>query len=67
VKDKIGDLHADSHRILNRWKNYFSHVLNLHRASDVSKKETHTAEPLIPDPSPFEVEIDIAKLKSIHH
>jgi hypothetical protein len=25
--------------------------------------EMHTAEPLVPDPSPFEVEIAIAKLK----
>jgi hypothetical protein len=25
--------------------------------------EIHTAEPLVPDPSPFEVEIAIAKLK----
>jgi hypothetical protein len=25
--------------------------------------EIHTAEPLVPDPSPFEVEIRIAKLK----
>jgi hypothetical protein len=34
VKDKIEDLLADSHNILNRWKNYFSQLLNMHRASD---------------------------------
>jgi hypothetical protein len=34
-----------------------------HRFSDVRQIETDTAEPLIPDPSPFEVEIDIAKFK----
>jgi hypothetical protein len=67
LKDKIGVLLADSHRILNRWKNYFSLILNLHRASDISQAERHTSEPLIPDPSPFEVVIDIAKLKSIDH
>jgi hypothetical protein len=37
--------------------------LNVYRASDVRQIEIHTAEPLVPDPSPFEVEIAIAKLK----
>jgi hypothetical protein len=49
--------------ILNRWKNYFSQLLNVHRASDVRLIEIHTAEPLVPDPCSFEVEIAIAKLK----
>jgi hypothetical protein len=35
VKDKNGDLLADLHKILNRWKNYFSQLLSVHRASDV--------------------------------
>jgi hypothetical protein len=48
---------------LNRWKNYFSQLLNIHRVSDVTQIEKHTAEPLVPEPSPFEVEIAIAKLK----
>jgi predicted metalloendopeptidase len=29
VKNKIGNLFADSHNILNRWKNYFSQLLNV--------------------------------------
>jgi hypothetical protein len=29
VKDENGDLLADSHNILNRWKNYFSQLLNV--------------------------------------
>jgi hypothetical protein len=37
--------------------------LNVHRFSDLRHIEIHTAEPLVPDPSLFEVEIDIAKLK----
>jgi hypothetical protein len=37
--------------------------LIVHRVSDVRKIEIHTAELLVPDPSPFEVEIAIAKLK----
>jgi hypothetical protein len=35
--------------------------LNVHRVSDVRQIEIHTAEPLAPDYSPFEVEIAIAK------
>jgi hypothetical protein len=38
--------------------------LNVYRASDVRQTEIRTAQPLVPDPSPFEVEIAIAKLKS---
>jgi hypothetical protein len=33
VKDENGDLLADSHHILNRWKNYFHQLLNLHSLS----------------------------------
>jgi hypothetical protein len=51
------------YNILNRWKNYFSQLLNVHRVSDVRQIEIHTAEPLVPEPSPFEVEIASAKLK----
>jgi hypothetical protein len=39
-------------------------LLNIHRVSDVRQIEIHKAEPLGPDPSPFEVEIAIAKLKT---
>jgi hypothetical protein len=37
--------------------------LNVHRVSDFRQIEIHTAEPLLPDPSSFEVEVAIAKLK----
>jgi hypothetical protein len=60
VKD---DLLADSHNVLNRWKNYFTQSLNVYRVSDIRQIEIHRAEPLIPDLSPFDVEIAIAKLK----
>jgi hypothetical protein len=63
IKDENGDLLADPHNILNRWKNYYSQLLNVHKVSDVGQIEMHTAEPLVPDPSPFEVETAIAKLK----
>jgi hypothetical protein len=60
VKDANGDLLADFHNILNRWKNYFSKLLSLHRVTQI---EIHIAEPLVPDASTSEVETDIAKLK----
>jgi hypothetical protein len=37
--------------------------LNVHRVSDVRQIEIHTAEPLVPDPSPFDFEIAIAELQ----
>jgi hypothetical protein len=39
---------------VNRWKNYYSQLLNIHRVS----------EPLVPHPSRFEVENAVAKLKN---
>jgi hypothetical protein len=62
VKDKNGDLLVDSHNILNRWKNY-SQLLNVHRVNDLRQIEMHRADRLVHDPSPFEVEIAIVKLK----
>jgi hypothetical protein len=62
VKDENGNLLADSHSILNRWKNYFYQLLNVHNVSDVRQIKVHTAEPLL-GPSHLEVEIAIAKLK----
>jgi hypothetical protein len=38
MKDENCDLLADSHNILNRWKNYFSQLLNVHRISHVRQK-----------------------------
>jgi hypothetical protein len=63
VKDENGDLLADSHNILNRWKYYFSQLLKVHNVSDVRQIAVHTAEPLVPGPSCLEMEIAIAKLK----
>jgi hypothetical protein len=41
LKDEDGDLLADSHNILNRWKNYFSQLLNVQNVSDVRQIEVH--------------------------
>ena len=35
VKDDKGDLVANSHSTLARWRNYFSQLLNVHEVSDV--------------------------------
>jgi hypothetical protein len=37
--------------------------LNVYSTSDIKQLEVHTAQPLVPDPSPCEVEIAIAKLE----
>jgi hypothetical protein len=63
VKDENGELLADSNSILNKWKNYFSQLLNVHDGSDVRQVEVHTAEPLVPGPIRLKVEITIANLK----
>jgi hypothetical protein len=47
VKDEKGDLVADYHSILTRWRNYFSQLLNVQGDNDVKQTEIHTAEPLV--------------------
>jgi hypothetical protein len=47
VKDENSNLLEDSHNILNRCKNYFPHLLNVHNASNVRQTEVHTAEALV--------------------
>jgi hypothetical protein len=37
--------------------------LNVHGVNDVRQTEIHTAEPLVPEPSTFEYEMAIEKLK----
>src|SRR5215469_4596056 len=47
-----------------RWRNYFSQLLNIHKLNDVRQAEIHTVEPLVPEPSAFEVELAIEELKN---
>jgi hypothetical protein len=35
VNDENGDLLADAHKIMNRWKNHYFSVIEVHRVSDV--------------------------------
>ena len=46
VKDEKGDMVADSHSIVDRWRNYISQLFNMHGVKDVGHAEIHTAEPL---------------------
>jgi len=64
VKDEKGELVADHHSIMARWRNYFSQLLNVPEDNDVRQAEIHTVEPLVPEPSAFEVELAIGKLKN---
>jgi len=64
VKDEKGELVADPHSIMARWRNYFSQLLNVHEDKDVRQAEIHTVEPLVPEPSAFEVELAIGKPKN---
>jgi hypothetical protein len=55
---------ADTQNVLNRWKNFFNQLLNVHDILDVRQMELHTAEPLVPKPRLVEEEIVIGKLQS---
>jgi hypothetical protein len=52
---------ADSHSIFFRWRNHFSQLLNIYGINDVRQTEIHTAEPLVTEPSVFEIELPIEK------
>jgi len=54
----------DSHSILDRWRNHFFQLLNVHGVNDVRETETHTAETLVPEPNTFEIDLATEKLKS---
>jgi hypothetical protein len=51
---------------LARWRNLCSQLLIVHGVSDIRQAEIHTSEPLAPEPSAFEVELAIEKLKKNH-
>jgi hypothetical protein len=63
VRDEKGDLVAEFHSILARWRNDFFQLLNAHGVNYVRQSEIHTAEPLVPEPSDSEVEMTIEELE----
>jgi hypothetical protein len=64
VKDEKGDLVADSHSILARWRNYFFQLLIVHRVNNVWQTEIHTKESTVPASNASEVELATEQLKS---
>jgi len=64
VKDEKGDLVAESKSIMAKWRKRFSQLFKVHGVNYVRQTEIHTTEPLMPEPSVFEVELAIEKLKS---
>ena len=55
VTDEKGDLVADCYSIVSRWKKYFSQLLKVHAVNDTKHTFIYTSEPLVPEPSAFEV------------
>jgi len=47
--------------------NNFSQVLNVHGVNDVRQREIQTAEPPVPEPSAFEVEMAIENTHTTRH
>jgi hypothetical protein len=54
-KNEKHDLVTDCHNIMASWRKHFFQLLNVHWVNDVKQREEHTAEPLVPEPSAFEV------------
>jgi hypothetical protein len=63
VNYENGDLLADSHSILNRCRNFFCLLLNLHGINYVRHTEIHTTKPLVHELNSFEGETAIEKFK----
>jgi len=62
VKYGKDDSITDSHSILPRWRKHFSQLLNIYGINDVMQT-IHKAQPLLPEPSAFGVEMAIEGLK----
>ena len=63
VWDNKGDLVTDFHIILAKWRNHFSQQLNVHGVINVRQTEMHTAEPVVPEPCAYNIDMAIGKLK----
>ena len=46
-----------------RRRNHFCQLLNAHGVHDVRQTEIHTAEPLVPEPSAFEIDMATEQIK----
>jgi glutamate synthase domain-containing protein 1 len=64
---QISDMLADSHSILNRWKNHSCQLLNAHEFKHIRQTEIDTADMLLPKPSSVQAEMTNEKLKIINY
>jgi hypothetical protein len=53
-----------SHSIMVMWQNHFSQLFSVHGVSELRQTEIHTAQPIVPELSVFEVAMAIEKVKS---
>jgi hypothetical protein len=58
-----GYLLTDPHSVLNRWKNFFNQVLNVHGVHNIRQMYIHMAEQFVPESRLVEVETAIGNLK----
>jgi hypothetical protein len=63
LQHENGYLFAESYSVLSRRRNHFFHLLNVNGVHNVRQTEIHTAGPLVPEPSAFEFESNVVKLK----
>jgi hypothetical protein len=63
IKDENGNLLADPHSVLDKWKNFFKQVLNVHGVDSIRQMDIHMAEPLESELSLVKVETATEKLK----
>jgi hypothetical protein len=63
VNDESGDLFVGSHNTLMKWKNYYCQLLNVHGVNNVRQVVIRGVQPFVSEPSSFEVEITVGKLK----
>ena len=47
---------ADYYGILKRWKKPICLLLNVHRSKDATQTDSHTSEPLVPQPTDPQIE-----------
>ena len=60
MKNDKGDLVADSYNIVVIWRKYFSVIeCTVHGVNNIMHTEMHTAEPLVLEPSAFDVQLAI--------
>lgn len=57
------DLLENSPNMLNRWKNHFCQLLNIHYVNDVTQSEIRTAVPIVFEYGALDVEMNINNFK----